>query len=46
MIGPDIFSLRGGMAGFYVKTTGEKGTAKVRISCLRVEDKTIEFEVN
>ena len=44
-IGPDIFSLRGGMAGFYVKTTGEKGKAKVRISCPRVEDKIIEFEI-
>ena len=46
LIGPDKFSLRGGMAGFYVKTTGEKGTAGVKISCPRVEDKTIEFEVN
>ena len=45
-IGPDIFSLRGGMAGFYVKTTGEKGRAKVRISCPRVEDEVIEFEIN
>ena len=44
-IGPDIFSLRGGMAGFYVKTTGEKGKAKVKISCPRVEDKIIEFEI-
>ena len=45
-IGPDIFSLRGGMAGFYVKTTGEKGRAKVKISCPRVEDEVIEFEIN
>ena len=44
-IGPDIFSLRGGMAGLYVKTTGAKGKANVRISCPRVEDKIIEFEV-
>ena len=28
-----------------VKTTGEKGKAKVKISCPRVEDKIIEFEV-
>ena len=46
IIGPDIFSLRGGMAGFYVKTTGEKGGAKVKISCPRVEDQIIEFEIN
>ena len=45
-IGPDIFSLRGGMAGFYVKTTGEKGEAKVKISCPRVEDILIDFEIN
>ena len=45
-IGPDILSLRGGMAGFYVKTTGEKGKAKVRISCPRVEDIILDFEVN
>ena len=44
-IGPDIISLRGGMAGFYVKTIGEKGKGKVIISCPRVEDKIIEFEV-
>ncbi len=46
LIGPDIFSLRGGMGAFYVKTTGEKGEAKVRISCPRVEDKIIDFEIN
>ena len=45
LIGPDIFSLRGGMAGFYVKTTGEKGKGKVIISCPRVEDKIIDFEI-
>ena len=45
-IGPDILSLRGGMAGFYVKTTGEKGKAKVKISCSRVEDIFIDFEIN
>ncbi len=46
IIGPDIFSLRGGMGAFYVKTTGEKGEAKVIISCPRVEDKVIEFKIN
>ena len=45
-IGPDILSLRGGMAGFYVKTMGEKGRAKVKISCPRVEDIFIDFEIN
>ena len=46
IIGPDMFSLRGGMAGFYVKTTGEKGEANVKISCPRFEDKIIEFKIN
>ena len=46
IIGPDIFALRGGMAGFYVKTTGEKGAAKVKISCPRVKDIIIDFEIN
>ena len=46
LIGPDMISLRGGMTGFYVKTTGEKGEAKVKISCPRVEDIIIEFEIN
>jgi hypothetical protein len=41
-----MFSLRGGMSGFYVKTTGEKGEARVRISCPRVDDRIIEFEIN
>ena len=44
-IGPDIFALRGGMAGFYVKTTGKKGAAKVKISCPRVKDIIIDFEI-
>jgi beta-galactosidase len=46
IIGPDMFALRGGMAGFYVKTIGEKGKGKVIISCPRVEDKIIDFEIN
>ena len=45
-IGPDILSLRGGAAGFYVKTTGERGVAKVKISCPRVDDIIIDFEIN
>ena len=46
LIGPDMISLRGGMSGFYVKTTGEKGKAKVNIYCPRVEDQTVEFEID
>ena len=46
LIGPDIFALRGGMAGFYVKTTGEAGRARVKLSCPRLEDKVIEFKIS
>lgn len=46
IVGPDLISLRGGMTGFYVKTTGEKGEAKVKISCPRIEDKIINFKIN
>ena len=45
-IGPDLFALRGGMAGFYVKTTGKKGAAKVKISCPRVKEIIIDFNIN
>ena len=45
LIGPDMISLRGGMSAFYVKTIGQKGAAKVKISCSRVEDTIIEFEI-
>lgn len=46
IVGPDLISLRGGMTGVYVKTMGEKGGAKVIISCPRVEDTIIDFKIN
>ena len=46
VIGDDMISLRGGMGAFYVKTIGQKGMARVTISCPRLEDKIIEFEIN
>ena len=46
IVGPDLISLRGGMTGVYVKTMGEKGSAKVIISCPRVEDTIIDFKIN
>jgi beta-galactosidase len=45
IIGPDMISLRGGMAAFYVKTVGEKGKAEVKISCPNFEDQFVEFEI-
>ena len=45
IVGPDMTSLRGGYAGFYLKTTGEKGTANVTISCPQVKDIKLDFEI-
>ena len=32
LIGPEVIALKGGMGGLYVKTIGESGTGKLRIS--------------
>lgn len=45
IIGDDMISLRGGMGAFYVKTTGEKGKARIKISCPRLDEQYIEFEM-
>ena len=46
IIGPDVVSLRGGMTGVYVKTTGKLGKANVTISCEGLGKTTIPFEVD
>ncbi len=45
VIGGDIISLKGGMGGLYIKTTGEKGNAKVRLTNPQIETIEITFEV-
>ncbi len=45
LIGPDMISLRGGMSAFYVKTIGEKGKAKVTISCSILDEQIVEFDI-
>ena len=45
IIGPDILSLKGGMGGLYIKTTGEKGVAKVRLINPQLETVEVEFEI-
>lgn len=45
LIGSDVISLKGGMGGLYVKTIGEKGKAKVRLSNPQMETVEIEFEI-
>lgn len=44
IIGPDILSLKGGMGGLYIKTTGGKGVAKVRLINPQLDTVELEFE--
>ncbi len=43
LVGPAVISLRGGMGGTYVKTTGESGTAELLIRTQHAEDVRIAF---
>ena len=45
IIGGDIISLKGGMGGLYVKTTGTRGKAKVRLVNPQVKAIEIDFEI-
>ncbi len=45
LIGPDVISLKGGMAGIYVKSTGESGSAVLTISNPQLGERKIPFEV-
>ena len=45
LIGPEIVSLKGGMGGLYVKTIGEAGTGKLRISNAQLGITEIVFEI-
>ena len=45
IIGPKAVSLRGGMGGTYVKTTGEAGKAKLIITAEGLEPREIEFTI-
>ena len=45
VIGGDVFSLKGGMGGLYIKTLGEKGNAKVRLVVPQCETVEIDFEI-
>jgi beta-galactosidase len=43
VIGPSVFSLKGGMGGTYIKTTGESGEAAVKVTCAQTEPVEIRF---
>ncbi len=45
IIGPDMTSLRGGMGGAYLKTTGKTGVAAITVSCPQATVKNIRIEV-
>ncbi len=45
IIGNDVISLKGGMGGVYLKTTGEKGNAKVWLTNPQMEAVEIEFDI-
>ena len=44
VIGPDVFPLRGGMGGTYIKTLGKSDKAKVLIECNDIKH-VIEFNI-
>ena len=45
VVGPRVVSLRGGMAGVYVKTVGEAGNATVTLSSPSLGEVAIDFEI-
>ncbi len=45
IIGPNVVSLRGGMAGIYVKTVGKEGKASVKISTPSLGEITVALTV-
>ena len=45
IVGPDVVSLRGGMSGTYIKTTGAEGQATVKISNSQLGEVSVNLEV-
>ena len=45
VVGPEVVSLRGGMAGVYVKTVGEAGNATVTLSSPSLGEVRVDFEI-
>ena len=46
IIGPKTITLRGGMAGTYLKTVGIPGKVKIKFSGDNIEEKILEFNVD
>ena len=45
LIGPDVISLKGGMGGTYVKTTGAKGRIRLTMTTAQTEPVVLEMRV-
>lgn len=45
LIGPDVLAAEGGMTGTYVRTKGEKGTAKLTVEAPNLAPVSVEFTV-
>ena len=45
IVGPSVISLKGGMGGAYVKTTGESGKATLTLTSATLGELKIDFEV-
>lgn len=45
IIGPDSFPLRGGVAAFWVRTSGERGEAEVKVSVAGIGEKSLKLTV-
>ena len=46
LIGPDAFTLQGGMGGCYIRTTGTMGKGKLTIATPGADDKEIDFLIH
>ena len=45
LVGPAVVTAEGGMCGTYLRTTGEKGSAKLTVCVYGLESVAVEFEI-
>ena len=45
LAGPAVVTAEGGMCGTYLRTTGEKGSAKLTVCVYGLESVAVEFEI-
>ena len=44
LLGPDVLLFKGGVSGFWVETTGERGPITVTVATRRLGSKTLKLE--